>query len=142
MPLASCARCKKMFSKNLSPVCPGCQEAEDLDIEKVRKIIERAPNLSAEELAEESEVDLEVVQRMVKGGMLVSVTMELAEIKCGRCGAPAISPSKKLCQACLDKLNAEVAQAQSRIQLGARRAPEIGSYDMNVRKTLEQKRKR
>lgn len=141
MPLAACARCKKMFAKALSPVCPKCQEEEDSDVSKIRKVIEEEPNLNAEELAERAEVDVSVVNRMIDGGQLTSVSMILESVQCGRCGQPAISVSKKLCQACLDKLNAEVAQAQARIQLGIKKAPEIGSYNMNVRRTLDSKRK-
>jgi len=128
-----------MYNKVQSPVCSGCQSDEDADQIKVREVIDRRPNLNAEEVAEEAGVELSVVQRMLKDGVIVSTTL-ISNIPCGRCGAPAISASKKLCQACLEKLNIEVAKAQADIKLGVKKRVEVGEYDMNVRKTLEQKR--
>lgn len=128
-----------MYNKVQSPVCSSCQSDEDADQVKVREVIDRSPNLNAEEVAEEAGVELSVVQRMLNDGVIVSTAM-LANVPCGRCGAPAISASKKLCQACLEKLNIEVARAQADIKLGVKKRVEVGEYDMNVRKTLEQKR--
>ncbi len=140
MPLASCARCGKMFNKKSSPVCSSCQKAEDEDMEKVRKVVAEDPNLNAEEIAEKAQVDIGVVNRMIDLGMLVS-TLEISEnIKCGMCGAPAISATKKLCQACLEKLNAEVIKAQSQIKLEAKKEVKIGE-SLTTHEILEIKRK-
>ena len=139
MPLASCARCKKMFNKVKEPVCPSCQTDEDADFDKIRQVLEKNENLSVEQVAKEAEVDLEVVQRMVKEGLVAQVNLGESAI-CGKCGAPAISLSKKLCQACLDKLNAEVAKAQAQIKLGQKKATQIGEYG-TARKAFEEKRK-
>lgn len=140
MPLATCARCGKMFNKKTSPVCNICQKAEDEDMEKVRKVVADDPNLNAEEIAEKAQVDIRVVNRMIDLGMLVS-SIEIGEnIKCGMCGAPAISATKKLCQACLEKLNAEVVRAQSQIKLDAKKAPKIGE-SLTTHEILEMKRK-
>lgn len=140
MPLAACARCGKMFNKKSSPVCSICQKAEDEDMEKVRRVVADDPNLNAEEIAEKAQVDIRVVNRMIDLGMLVS-SIELGEnIKCGMCGAPAISATKKLCQACLEKLNAEVIKAQSQIKLDERKTPKIGE-SLTTHEILEMKRK-
>lgn len=140
MPLANCARCSKIFNKTTSPVCGQCETAEEADREKVREVINQEPNLSADELAARAEVDIRVVQGMINEGQLASITMSQTNITCGRCGAPAISMSKKLCQACLDKLNIEMARAQASIKLGAKRPVQIGEH-MTVHKTLDSKRK-
>lgn len=140
MPLATCARCGKMFNKKTSPVCTLCQKAEDDDMEKVRKVVENDPNLNAEEIAEKAQVDIRVVNRMIDLGMLVSSIELDANIKCGMCGAPAISATKKLCQACLEKLNAEVVKAQSQIKLDAKKTPKIGE-SLTTHEILEMKRK-
>lgn len=142
MPLASCARCGKMFNKKNSPVCSACQKAEDEDMEKVRKVVEEDPNLNAQEIAERAKVDISVVNRMIDLGLLVRVSEIANQIKCGMCGAPAISATKKLCQACLEKLNAEVIKAQSQIKLEARATPKIGESNLTVRETLEVKREK
>ncbi|MBX3177854.1 MAG: hypothetical protein KF886_10870 [Candidatus Hydrogenedentes bacterium] len=138
MPLASCARCNKMFSKLKSPVCLDCEAAEAADREKVLGVLELHSDLNPEQVAELADVDVSVVRRMVGEGVVAQLTPGERPI-CGRCGAPAISLSKKLCQACLDKLNTEVSRAQSNIQLARRKAPEIGQK--GVRMTFDDKRK-
>lgn len=141
MPLASCLRCNQMYNKVNSAVCASCQDAEDADFEKVRKVIEQNENLNVEEVAEAAEVEIPVVRRMADGGLVKQVSaMDGASTRCGQCGAPAISTSKKLCQVCLDKLNTQMTKAQAQIKLGQRREVEIGDY-ANARKTFEGKRK-
>jgi hypothetical protein len=138
MPLSKCARCDKLFDKQGGIVCPTCQPDEDADYDKIRRILDDSPSLNAEQVAETSGVALAVVMRMLDEGFLASSTS--GRVRCGRCGAPAISASKKLCQACLEKLNAQVAAAQSRIKLPEKKAAEINEYAA-VRKLLQEKRK-
>ncbi len=147
MPLAKCVRCQKMFNKKSSPVCTQCQGQEDSDREKVRNAVENDPSMNAEQVAAEVDVDISVVRRMLDEGLIESVgLLETKEIKCGKCGAPAISLSKKLCESCLQKLNAEVAQAQRSVKISARKKVEINGYTgaagMHVTKTLDTKRKK
>lgn len=143
MPLAACVRCKKLFAKDQSPICPACQPDEDADVEKVRGIIANSPHLKTEEVAEQAEVEVGVVLRMIDEGIIERVgAFGTSQLVCGRCGAPAISASKRLCQPCLDKLNAEVAMAQANIKMSARKEVQVGEYDMNVRRTVDEKRKK
>lgn len=140
MPLATCGRCGKMFNKISAPVCPGCVEAEEADYERVREVISQNETLSAEQVAEEAGVDISVVRRIVGEGRIALVSF--GEVpKCGKCGAPAISTTKKLCQACLERLNAEVSRAQSSIKLEKKKDVQIGAYDNNARRAFEAKRK-
>ena len=139
MPLAKCVRCKKMFNKEDSPICSACRPDEDADFERVRAAIERNPGLNAEEVAEETKVELSCVKRMLDAGVLSTVTEVDGRIVCGMCGAPAISASKRLCQDCLAKLNMQMAKAQSKIRLDARKDPEIGSS--TVHQVFDSKRR-
>ncbi len=141
MPLAKCPRCNKMFNKMHSIVCSGCQTAEDSDSDLVRETLEENPNLNAEQVAEITGVDIQVVLRLIEQGAITCVSaLEGHSIRCGRCGAPAISASKKLCQACLEKLNAQVAVAQRTIRLGEKKQVEVGQFHENVRQALDSKR--
>jgi ribosomal protein L37E len=138
MPLAPCVRCKKLFNKTQTPVCGACEADEQSDCDKVRDILEEHPNLSSEEVAERAEVDISVVHRMLDKGMIAVMTgTEL--VKCGRCGAPAISLARKLCQACLEKLNAEMVKAQASIKLGEKKETKISGF--TVRESFEEKRR-
>lgn len=125
MPLASCERCGKLFSKTTLPICPRCEPAEERDYEKVREALERTPDRTAEQLSEDTGVDVACVLRLVEMGR-VRVVGTSDQVRCGRCGAPAISFSKRLCQACLDKLYQELADEQARIRLPKRKDVQIG----------------
>jgi len=98
-------------------------------------VLEKAPGLNAEELAEKSGVSFECVLRMLEQGRISSPTLS-EPIKCGRCGAPAISLTKKLCASCLQKLNQQMVDAKRSIQLAEKKPVEPG-----VRKTLDDKRR-
>ena len=138
MPLAPCARCKKLFSKVQSPVCPECDSDEQADIDKIRDLLEESPDLTTEDLAKKGEVDIAVVKRMLDKGVIAVMT-GAESIKCGRCGAPAISLAKKLCQPCLEKLNAEMMKAQASIKLGEHKGTEISGF--SAREAFEEKRR-
>jgi ribosomal protein L37E len=139
MPLATCPRCKKIFENTRSVVCAKCQDDENADYDKIRAVLERSPNLNAEQAAEEAEVPVQCVTRMMQEGLISNVSLS-ESVKCGRCGAPAISLSKKLCQACLEKLNAEVAAAQSKIKLSQKKTVQVSEY-LHARKAFEEKRR-
>jgi len=107
-------------------VCTKCQDAEERDYDKVRHTLSEQPNLNAEQVAEATGVDIECVLRMVEEGLVANVALLDGRVKCGMCGAPAISASKKLCQACLEKLNARVIQVQSQMRLDDKKEVQIG----------------
>jgi len=108
--LDMCVRCGNIFTRLQSPVCPRCQTDEDADFEKVREVLVRQPGLNAEQAAEAAGVTVDCVLRMLNEGRVTNVELG-GEVKCGRCGAPAISISKRLCEDCLVKLDLECADA-------------------------------
>jgi DNA-directed RNA polymerase subunit M/transcription elongation factor TFIIS len=138
MALVSCPRCKKLFDKGVALICAKCQPEEDADYGKIRAVLDRSPQLNAEEVAAEAEVPVACVMRMLQEGLITNVSLT-EKIKCGRCGAPAISFTKKLCQACLDKLNAEVAVAQGKIHIKEKRQIQIGDF-LQARKGEDKRR--
>ncbi len=139
MPLAKCARCKTMFNKEDRPICAACEPLETADYEKVRAVLETHPDLNSEEAAEKAEVDIAVITRMLKDGMLTDSAATKAAT-CGQCGAPALSASKRLCQPCLDKMNAGMARAQASLKMEAPKRVEVGEY-MNARAAFDSKRR-
>ncbi len=140
MPLSKCPRCEKIFDKSNFPVCNACRELEEADYALVKDALAVNSDMSAEQVAEECGIDLVVVKRMLDTGKVKLVFAGDTSVTCGRCGAPAISASKKLCQSCLDALNREVAMAQKDMRLGGRKKVELGQFSTNVRKTLDDKR--
>jgi ribosomal protein L37E len=126
MPLSSCVRCEKMFNKTNKAVCPACLPAEQDDYEKVREALQGHPEMSAETAAELSGVDLQCILRFLEDGRL-ETTEANKNVVCGRCGAPAISISKRLCESCLQKLNAELVTQRSQVQMQNKKRVEVGS---------------
>lgn len=110
MPLAKCVRCKKIFSKISSAVCPNCQPEEDADFGKIHNAIVKFPGAKAEEIASIAGVGVECVMRMLSEGRLRYSDVS-DEATCGRCGAPAISMAKRLCERCLVEMDRECAEA-------------------------------
>lgn len=136
MPLSSCVRCKKIFNKTDVPVCADCLPEEQADRKKVEELVASDSSLTVEQVSKMAEVDVSVVSRMMKEGAVATVAA--GSVTCGRCGAPAISTTKRLCQSCLDKLNAEVFQAQAEINSTKSSVQKRGG---NVRSEFDQKRR-
>jgi predicted amidophosphoribosyltransferase len=142
MTISKCPRCGKMFNKVAqAKLCQICFPEEEKDYEKVREVIARDPNLNVEQASKESGVAVEVVQRMLDEGLIESQSLTGGEqVACGRCGKPAISRSKRLCQDCLTKLNAQVAMAQMSMRRPPKKDVQVDATGLNVRRTLEQKK--
>ena len=136
MPLAQCPRCNQMFNKKGAPVCPKCEPDEDANYETLRRSMEERPDLIPTQIAELTGVTLDCILRLIEEGRIATLTDHRANAVCGRCGAPAISLSKRLCESCLQKLNSEVAKAQASIKLGKKKKLQIGS-GMYIRKWSE-----
>ncbi len=140
MPITKCVRCEKLFNKTTVPICPQCVPDEDADVERIRECLDQNPDVNAEMVSEMTGVDIKCVVRMIDLGVLSNVSISGTGVKCGQCGAPAISPSKKLCQACLEKLNQKMIQARKTIQFDQKKKVQVGDFS-SVRQSLDDKRK-
>ena len=137
MPLCKCPRCQQMFNKQKNAICTKCQPDEEEDFEKVREALDDQPNLTPEQVAEVTGVGVACILRLLDEGRIAAMPDGVNQIKCGRCGAPAISLSKRLCEGCLQKLNSEVARAQANIKLQKKKKVEVGTA-MNIRKWIDE----
>jgi ribosomal protein L37E len=138
MPLATCPRCKRMFNKIQHPICEKCDPEEEKDYERIHAVVAENPGAPMARVAELAGVDVVVVKRMLDQGLVASTALNEAT-KCGRCGAPAISAAKKLCQACLDKMNLEMAKAQSDMRQNLLKTP-VSKPAMHSRDIIADKR--
>lgn len=140
MPLAKCVRCNNLFDKRDVPICPACVPEEEEDHEKIRAVVEAQPDLTADAVAGLADVGLQVVMRMLDQGLVTNVSSSSLESKCGRCGAAAISASKKLCHACLEELNQNVLKEKRVLNTQKKKSVEVGGAS-TVRDMIEQKRR-
>ena len=127
--LAKCARCTKLFSKIHSEVCDSCQPDEDSDFNKIHEVISRRRGITASEVATEAEVPIDCVYRMLREGRIDNVESDHGAT-CGRCGAPAISSTKRLCERCLIVLDRDCAHAMLEMRQRIRSKEESDMHDI------------
>lgn len=139
MPLAKCERCEKLFAKTDNAICPNCVPDEERDHEAVRSCLSEHPNLSADAISELTGVSVQCVLRMIDEG-LVTNSIFTGAVKCGKCGAPAISASKRLCNGCLEDMNRRVAKQRGQLQQQAAKVVRVGE-GQTVRQAIEEKRR-
>ncbi|MCC6152615.1 MAG: hypothetical protein IT367_02595 [Candidatus Hydrogenedentes bacterium] len=125
MALASCSKCKKLFQKVRKSICPACEAEEEDSYEVVRAYLSEHPGVNAEQVAEGTGVPIETVLRFIEEGR-VEAAGAVSNVRCGQCGKPAISPTKRLCEACLAKLNVQLAKQQSKIRLPEKKDVDVG----------------
>ncbi len=129
--LAQCARCRGVYPRVKSPVCQACQPEEDADFEKIRGVLDYDSELLPEQVADTANVPVDCVLRMLDAGLISAATLG-ESIRCGRCGAPAISRSKRLCQACVVRLDAGFSNAVSVTRKNKRTLDEIALNTIHV----------
>ncbi len=137
--LEKCPRCSKLFTSGQYAVCGACQPEEEREYDLILRTLDEHPGLGAAQLAELCGLDIGVVLRMQERGGVESAENEQAEaVKCGRCGAPAISKNKRLCQGCLSRLDLETAEAMRGMREGMKAKPKKAAN--SVHDTLTKKR--
>ncbi len=113
--IGKCARCSTTFVKFNSPVCENCIDDEEADFARISDALVDNPDQNAEVIAKLVNVSIACVLRMLDRG-LIATEQVAPDVKCGRCGKPAISLAKKLCQSCLIKLDqnfmSEISEAK------------------------------
>jgi len=116
-----------LFSKVRIPVCTSCADDEEADYDRIRSALRENSGLKPAEVAELAKVSTECVMRMISQG-LVDHLQPGEAATCGRCGAPAISASKRLCDKCLIQLDQECAEAMHDMKARARDELQLGMH--------------
>lgn len=149
MALAKCPRCNKLFNKSPQSqylVCRNCEEEERNDFEKIKDLLHREGNLTAFQISEILEIPMDVILRMVEQGLIEQEDQDNS-VYCGRCGKPAISRSKRLCESCLIELQRECVRAiqelrQSLMEKAKRNEIDVPEKVENKKLSPKEKRKR
>ncbi len=113
--IRSCTRCKKFFNYNGSGLCPECIHYMDEVFTKVRDYLYDNPTADINTIAEDLEVDSELVLQLLKEGRLEMKNASGSGLKCERCGT--VIGSGMLCNSCkaiagegLEKAKLEVSK--------------------------------
>ena len=136
MALANCDRCKGIFDRVSGPLCPACLEQDDEDFKLVNEALREGPHQTVDQLAEKTGVSEKTILRFIKDKRIASDT-DLGEVKCGKCGAPAISLSARLCERCAGEMAKTIGQARSAIDKNA--ADSDTHIDETVHEAIQRK---
>jgi flagellar operon protein (TIGR03826 family) len=109
MSLANCSRCGRVFSmvSGRRDVCPACVKEEEDNYKKIFHYLSTRPSATAQEIAQDTEVDIKEIYRYVRENRLRLVQADTGLI-CESCGIP-ISQGK-MCEKCIQKLSDELKQ--------------------------------
>jgi len=114
MTLANCEGCNKIFNKVTGSLCPACIEQDETDLKTVNEALREEANQTVAQLSEKTGVSKKTILRLLKDQRIAS-DASLSEIKCGKCGAPAISLSVRLCERCAAEISKTAAQACAKV---------------------------
>ncbi len=142
MALANCKGCNKIFNKLSGPLCPACVEQDEADLKTVNEALREEANQTVAQLSEKTGVSKKTILRLLKDQRIASEA-SLADIKCGKCGAPAISLSVKLCKRCAAEISRTAAKACARVaQASGRASPPRKQTDASEDETVHETIKR
>ena len=99
-------------------VCHSCIDVEEEEYRAIREVLREHDSLNVAKVAEIAEVTEACVLRMLEQGLIVNEQVN-NQVKCGKCGQPAIGTTQRLCGVCLNDLDrkfySEINEALHRI---------------------------
>lgn len=100
MSLENCRKCKKLFDRVNSPICPSCWKEEEETFEKIRHYIKENPHSKLQEVSEETGVSEKKIMGYIREGK-IEWTKGLSEssLNCKKCGKPIKVGT--LCNSCM-----------------------------------------
>ena len=113
MALKNCLQCGKVFSSDVSELCPECKKKEEDDYDLVYKYLEENPRSTADKVSEETGVDKDLILKFLRQGRLKTVEISPESLpKCISCGQPI--ESSKLCPKCAKAFEEKVKEEEKK----------------------------
>ncbi len=109
MTWANCSRCGRAFTRATGSrdICQSCTREEEDNFTKVFRYLTTRPAATAQEIAQETSVDIKEIYKYVRENRLRLVKNDTG-LFCEGCGMP-ISQGK-MCEKCFQKLASEIQQ--------------------------------
>lgn len=120
MVLRNCNRCGKLFEAVSArmTICPECEQADELDFEKVKEFIAEHPTANVIEVTKGTGVARKRIYEWIRSGRLNAGGFHShLTVECESCGAPI--SSGRLCKECSARLRREAEKV-----LGKDKKPE------------------
>ncbi|MBR1420254.1 MAG: hypothetical protein IJ575_04275 [Selenomonadaceae bacterium] len=134
--LRQCAECGKVFYSLWNyTVCDKCRAKINDKEEQIREFVMKNCNATIIEIAEEFEVSVNFVRRMIDEGKLD--LKKTVTIRCHGCGAEIATGN--YCAKCRDKMKHQIEAAKERILENMRKQGKIDGGNLN-RKTADKVR--
>jgi ribosomal protein L37E len=133
--IARCRRCNEAYIKVSFSVCDNCLDDEDADYQRISDTLAENPNKNVETVAYLADVTPSCVLRMLDRGLIANEQVD-NDVRCGKCGEPALSVAQKLCQSCLIKLDQKFFSEINE----AKRTQDAQNQDQSVHDTIDRKR--
>lgn len=106
--LKNCAECNRVFSHPSRDLCQECYEKAQESFELVRDYLKQNPGASVVEVANETEVDLDLIYEYIEEGRLDVVPRD-ARLQCSICGDPIVVG--RVCANCRNELRSTMSQS-------------------------------
>ena len=103
MNLSNCSRCGRVFTKSPTgfDICPLCIKENDDNYHKIFEFFSRRPSSSAQEIADETGIDIKEIYRYVRENRLRLAKTD-GVVTCEKCGNSITTG--KICDSCRTQL--------------------------------------
>jgi predicted amidophosphoribosyltransferase len=116
--LKNCQVCNKVFAHPTRTMCDECYKEVQASFEAVKDYLLKNPGATVAEVAQETEIDVEVIYEFIREGRL-SVIPRDAQLSCEICGDPiTVGRVCRKCRSELDPSSAAPFQPSSRASSG------------------------
>ena len=114
MEIRNCVKCRKLFTKIISPLCPACEKEDEEIFQSLRDYIEEHDNCTLSELSEATNVTPKRILGYIREGRLqISKGMQ-GDIRCEQCNRP-ISIGR-YCDACMIKMDQSIKDMFKKVE--------------------------
>ena len=109
MQVINCPRCRRLFNKTVSSVCPECVKVEEDQFESLKKFLEEHPMSNIHVTSEATGVSPKRILHYIREGRLVVPEGMIGDIRCKKCDEPVSSGN--YCEPCSAKMANELADS-------------------------------
>jgi hypothetical protein len=105
MRIANCVKCRRIFQRAASALCPECYRISLSQVSSAYRFIQQNPHLTLEEVADQCLIPYKELEQMLFDGKLGLAASNVI-YHCQRCGRPTNARIRRghFCLACADRI--------------------------------------
>ena len=109
MEVVNCPKCRRLFTKIISPVCPQCEKLEEEQFQVLRTFIEDEPCANINEISRATGITTKRILAYIREGRIQVSEGLMGELKCRQCGEPIYEGN--FCDSCTSKMAKNLSAA-------------------------------